>query len=128
MHKSQTAVAKLKGKFVPPTLSGRQTSNTSLRQQQHSRSTTPCIPTPDVKSNLIGNARDSGVGLDSDEDAEDDNVVVVEDDRIVWQVQYRIPQQKKNKTWEDDGWIIIKGETAVLRNETGKEWVNFNVN
>jgi hypothetical protein len=121
MHKSQTAVAKLKGKFVPPTLSGRQTLKTSLRQQQPSRSTTPCIPTPDVKSNLIGNARDSGVGLDSDEDAEDDVVVVVEDDRIVWQVQYRIPQQKKNKTWEDDGWIIIKGETAVLRNETGKE-------
>ncbi|KDE04608.1 hypothetical protein MVLG_04988 [Microbotryum lychnidis-dioicae p1A1 Lamole] len=38
----------------------------------------------------------------------------------VWTVQWREPQHRKNKTWERDGFLIIKGPSATLRDENGK--------
>ncbi|SCV73308.1 BQ2448_7234 [Microbotryum intermedium] len=38
----------------------------------------------------------------------------------VWTVQWREPQHRKNKTWESDGFLIIKGSSATLRDENGK--------
>ncbi|SDA02883.1 BZ3500_MvSof-1268-A1-R1_Chr11-1g03203 [Microbotryum saponariae] len=38
----------------------------------------------------------------------------------VWTVQWREPQHRKNKTWERDGFLIIKGSSATLRDENGK--------
>ena len=42
-------------------------------------------------------------------------------ERSFWMVQYRAPQHKKHKTWDDDGVLEVSGSRATLWDMTNKK-------
>ncbi|GAA6059706.1 hypothetical protein JCM10212_000234 [Sporobolomyces blumeae] len=47
--------------------------------------------------------------------------------KAVWCVQWRLPQQRKNKTWENDGWLLLDGPSAKLLDAEGKQLAQKNI-
>lgn len=104
MNRSQVAVANLKKPFVPPLLLGIKTNTAvSYSNNPQRRAATPQI---NSQNKGKGKARDSGIGgLDTEEqlagDEDDEHKdVMIQDARIVWSIQYRAAQARKNKSWE----------------------------
>ncbi|KAJ9107866.1 hypothetical protein QFC19_002772 [Naganishia cerealis] len=42
-------------------------------------------------------------------------------DESYWMVQWRKPQQKKHKTWDGDGILIVRGTRCILKDTDGKD-------
>jgi DNA repair and recombination protein RAD54B len=42
-------------------------------------------------------------------------------DESYWMVQWRKPQQKKHKTWDGDGILIVRGARCILKDTDGKD-------
>ncbi|ORY77597.1 SNF2 family N-terminal domain-domain-containing protein [Leucosporidium creatinivorum] len=98
---------------MPPTAS---TSSNALARrpsfsaQQHS---SPHFNGGGSKSKGKGREVDHGSGGE-------EGAPMVEQTPLVWEVSWRNVQNKKNKTWESDGFLVLKGAHAVLRDENGK--------
>lgn len=42
-------------------------------------------------------------------------------DESYWMVQWRKPQQKKHKTWDGDGILVVRGMRCILKDTDGKD-------
>lgn len=42
-------------------------------------------------------------------------------DETYWMVQWRKPQQKKHKTWDGDGILVVRGMRCILKDTDGKD-------
>lgn len=42
-------------------------------------------------------------------------------DKSYWMVQWRKPQQKKHKTWDGDGILVVRGMRCILKDTDGKD-------